>query len=211
MKLGDFHSQISEIIKRGSSLDGAIPGAVRRAVKTIERRVTFDYMLDYYRETLKENESSIQNWTSVDKRNIKSIKSAKLLSADESAVFWLKKDDERQYPSRPIGPPSSYWLSKVKEVHFDTFANADQLIEFRLAVYTAWPTELSVEPAILDNHEDLVLYRSMLEMAPYMRQAGELLTTYKALYDDAIGSAVESQVDLEEDNSDHNMQYGELW
>lgn len=210
MQLGEFHSSISTIIKRGNSVDGLIPGAVRRAVKSIERRLTFDYMKDYYRETLKFDESSIQNWTAIDKRRIKSIKSAKLISPDETASYWLKKDDERQIPGRPVSHPSSYWFSAAKEVHFDCFADRDHLIEFRIAAYTVWPTQNSAEPVILDNHEDLVLYRTMMEMAPILRD-NTMVGVYKGLYDDAIASAAEAEVEMEEDNTDHSMQYGELW
>lgn len=209
MQLSTFYSDISQIIKRGSSLDGVIPGATRRAVKAIERRLTFDFMKDYYRETLAADASAIQNWASIDKNRIKSIKSVRLVGDDDSS-YWLKKDDERYVPTREIGIPTTYWLSAIKEVHFDTIADRAYTVEFRLAAYTAWPTQLSAEPAILMNHEDLVLYRTMVELAPVMRDPG-MISLYKGLYDDAIASAAEAEVDQEEDNTDHNMNYGEIW
>jgi hypothetical protein len=208
MQLGEFHSLVSRNVKRGSTLDAEIVVATRQAAKALERRFTFLYMKKDYTETLPEGANAISNWTVISQKRIKSILSAQISYQDE--VFFLLKTDRRDLLAVTASMPKYYWFTAAHEVFFDRAADQDYAIKFQIAAYSEWPTALTAEPEIFDIAEDVVLYKTMMNMAPHMRDP-EILQTYGALFSEEIKTWIEAEVDKEEQNTDHTMHYGRLW
>lgn len=207
MQLSDFHTLVRNTCKRGTSLDGDIPGAVRQAALATERRFTFSHMRGYYTETLAAGQSSITNWTGLTASKIKAVLNCRIVDGSTTDIVWVKREEERLFPSQLTQQPRRFWQSKKNEVFFDSIADQAYTMRFKIAVYTTWPTTLSEEPALLDEAEDLVLYRTMMNLAPVMRDQS-IFAIYKNLWDLEIAPLVEAQVDRDELDTDHRMQYG---
>lgn len=210
MNLGDFHSIVRTTCRRGTTLDADIPTAVRQAAKSIERRFTFSYMRGYYDNTLAAGDSSIVNWSSFELSQIKVVLSARIVLASLSDQIWLKRVNERDFLDKPTERPKAFWQLKSNEIFFNSIADQAYPMQFQVALYTNWPTNLSSAPSIFDEAEDIMLYRTMMNMGVVMRDT-MLTAHYKGLYDFEIGTLVEAQVDRDEQSSDHRMQYGTIY
>lgn len=210
MILGDFHSLIRTTCRRGTSLDADIPAAVRMAAKAIERRFTFSYMRGYYDNTLAAGADSIVNWSSFTLSRIKTVLSARIVDSTVTDQLWLTRTNERDFLTKPTEQPKAFWQLKTNEVFFNSIANKAYPMKFQIALYTEWPTNLSEAPSIFDEAEDIMLYRTMINMAAVMRDT-TLISYYKGLLDLELGALIEAQVDRDAQSSDERMQYGTIY
>lgn len=210
MQLSEFHDAVRGLCKRGTSLDGDIPGAVRRAALATERRFTFSHMREYVDNTLAAGSSSIVNWSGLSLKRIKTVLSCRIVDGSTTDTIWIKREDERNFLDKPTEQPRRFWQNKNNEVFFNSIADQTYNLKFRLALYSEWPTVLSAEPALLDEAEDLVMYRTMMNLAPIMRDPA-IGSMYNQLWLTEIGALVEAQVDRDEQDTDHRMQYGTIY
>jgi hypothetical protein len=206
MQLETFHSLVRDTAKRGPTLDDAIPTAARQAARALERRFTFTYMIGYYTETLLTGASSFANWSSIDVKRIKAILAGEVVSTDGS-LYRLWREDERMLGPVSDGRPSRYWCTAEHVMYFNRTADEDYPLRFKLAAYTSWPTIASAEPAILEIAEDVMLYRTMMNLAPLMRDQG-MAAAYRDLFEQEIKTLIDAQVEHDEQNTDHRMAFG---
>jgi hypothetical protein len=178
MNLGEFYDQLRFMIKRGSSLDGQLPGYVRRAARFLEQNYTLQYMRRRFEVTSEIGTNRIALPPNVP---IKTIENLRFLGSDgtEYPVNKGSMNDSALrafYPAYPssfssrydpgvgwVGMPTVYYLDGVSALVFNQNFLESLTGEGIMVRYSEWPTADDQTHWLLENAEGLLLRQSMKE------------------------------------------------
>lgn len=205
MNLGEFEAELKQIIRRGDSLDPVIPGFIRRAAFWIERNKTLNYMLRFGDLEIDPAVTDTPRYVELEGTRIKSIPMFRWVGADGTFQY-LKKTDPRDMGALESGVPGFYWMSGVSTIVLS--GTPDQVLngELWVARYSAWPTTDGATHYLLDNAEDVLQARAMINVANHVRDS-ELRAHWKGIFDDSLIGLYAAEEELTWENSDLRMEY----
>lgn len=205
MDLGEFTAEMKAIIRRGDSLDAVIPGFIRRAAFWLERNKTLNYMLRFGDLEIDPSTTDTPRYIELDNTRIKSIPMLRWVN-DDGEFLYVTKTDPRDVKLLEAGTPAFYWLSGVSTIVLSSTPDEVLTGELWVARYSAWPTNDEATHWLLENAEDVLQARAMLNAAKYVRDM-ELASHWKSIFDEALIGLYAAEEELTWDNSDLRMGY----
>lgn len=188
MTLAEFQALVRDTAKRGTTLDTFLPSAIRQAVAWIERNYSYPYMKRY--------STFVLDPTSPEPRAISlpndRLKKLVTLRLTDSTGKWynLTQVEPQAIPEIGAGRPCAFWLDGLDFIWFDSIVEEETQGEIVYVERTLWSALGDDDTHWLLNHaEDLLLYQSMLQISPYMRDP-TLMTLYKPLRDEALRTTI---------------------
>ncbi len=203
--LGDLQDQIRANIRRGTSLDDLIPGFIRKAALWIERNNTLQYMNKFATISV-DASSSDARYITLESTRIKKVTLFRWVGSDGSYQD-LSLRQPGDFLSLETGVPSAYWLDGVERLVLSAKPGENLNGELQVARYTAWPTSLSSEHWLIDNAEDVLEARAMINFAKHARDA-ELMAFWQKIFDDGLVGLYAADSELQWANTDMRMGEG---
>jgi hypothetical protein len=205
MNLGEFKAELKLVLRRGDSLDALIPGFIRQAAFWLERNRTMNYMLRFGSISIDPDATDTPRYIELDNTRIKSIPMFRWINSDGSFSYLTKKDP-RDMALLEEGIPAFYWLSGTSTIVLS--GTPDQVLngELWVARYSAWPTNDGAEHWLLDNGEDVLQARSMINAAKHIRDP-DLHQHWRTILDDSLMGFYAAEDELAWENSDLRMEY----
>jgi hypothetical protein len=205
MDLGEFKAELKLVIRRGDSMDDLIPGFIRQAAFWLERNRTMNYMLRFGQIEVDPDATDTPRYIELDNTRIKSIPMFRWINSDGSYSNLTKKDP-RDMTVLEAGVPAFYWLSGVSTIVLS--GTPDEVLngELWVARYSAWPISDDATHWLLDNGEDVLQARSMINFAKHIRDP-ELREHWKAVFDESLVGFYAAEDELAWENSDIRMEY----
>lgn len=183
--LGEFHTDIADALGRSSSLSGVIPRRVKLAAQWIERNYTFQYMRQF--SILEVLEAATYPYiVSLAGLQVKGIDVIRRRQVGTEGTYVFDPPLKRVKPDarsdRPVGNPESYWLNGRSSIILNSIPDEDMTFEMHSANFTSWGSADGWTHWLLDNAYQLLLARTLMMMAPRLRDP-KLWDTYKAEFD----------------------------
>jgi len=203
MNLGDFKSQISGNIRRGAALDDRIPTFIRQAARWIERNHTLQYMKSRATITVDPAVSDTPRYVELSGTLIKSVIWFRWV--DDGAYTWLKWKPETEFLELETATPRYYDLDGVSHIVLSSTPSETLTGELYLARYTSWPTADNAEPWLLENAEDVLEARAMINFGKYVRDP-QVVAHWREILDDSLPSLYAADQEFIYTNSDLQMQ-----
>ncbi|NJM09444.1 MAG: hypothetical protein HC883_00655 [Bdellovibrionaceae bacterium] len=196
MDLATFHALVRDEAKRGSSLDTAIPGAVRRAARWIERNKTLGYMRTVVAFTLGLGTTQTLSSMNLETTRLKSILNIRYTT---EARYWLvSRQSFSVVTTLEAGFPTGFnWNEGEDFIRWNRTVVETAPAESLIAYYTEWPTNLTATPLLITYAEDLLLAKSMYYLAPAMRDAA-LGSMYNAQAMEALRTLILAEEEKQE-------------
>ena len=195
MDLGDFHTMVSNALRRGTTLDQYIPQQVVLAVQWMERNYTFKYMENFRMLEVVQNQRTIQMPPNV---LVKAAKFIRLYTTDGNFQYLNKVEPEdlvgivsNQTTTDPT--PKSYYIVGLSKIVLDTVPAADWVGEGILFEYSDWPTELTATHPLLDIAADMLLAQTQLLMSINIMKDLRLVGAYKEARDEAVNTMTRAE------------------
>lgn len=205
MNLGEFHSSVSAEINRGAAHDAAIPDAVRRAARWLERNYTFRYMEI---KTLISYSAGIDY---VDAFLIDKTKKIMDLAINDTdgTVDHLDQVEPIDLHEKETAKPTSWYLLQTSTyIWTNTVIDQAYTGYVHRAQYTTWPTSLATSGIwLIDNAEDVLLAQAMILLAPRMR-APELAALYGKMRDEGLRTLVMADEEQRSSGAVLQMNFG---
>lgn len=201
--LAAFYAEISAEVRRGTSLDASIPRKVQQAVRWIESQHTFKHMEKYV-------ELEILS-TGTEPRALplpagfKSMLTWRILL--ESKYYNIIKVDAYDVSEIDTTRPKAYWQDGMDYFWLDSEPDQDYESEMNFIGYTTLPTDTAESPYIIQEFGALILYQTMVLMAPLMRDA-TTLQFYKGEREEMIKAAIDADVEARQSAETPSVQYG---
>lgn len=185
MNLGEFHSNVSTSLNRGTTLDDRIPVRVKQAVNWIERNYTFKYMEQFRLLQIAKDDRTV-------KLNslIKSWKFIRLIKKD-GAYSYLNKIE----PQDALGLASelrAYWVVGNSALILNSVPTENLSGEAMWIGYTDWPSETTSRHFLLDVASDVVLGQTLMFMAIFDMKDPRMLAEYKGMRDEGLNTLTRS-------------------
>lgn len=188
MDLQTFHQLVADTALRGGSLASFIPVATRQAVLWTERNYTFQYMRRYA-TFLVDKDSPEPRAISFPNERVKGIDLLRLVM-DDGCLVGLRKVDPQEITFRTEGRPTAFWLDGTDFIWFDKKPVESYSGEIVYNERSNWAALGNSDTHWLLTHaEDFLLYQTMLQISPYMRDP-TLQTIYKPLRDEALRTLI---------------------
>jgi hypothetical protein len=210
MNLDEFHTLVADAAKRGSTLDGVIPGCVRRAAQWIEQNYTLAYMKRFVEFTISASSSNPRVLPMPSRP--KQIYFLRIVEGAPNS-----QDISKEYKNLKMAAPSTlselgkgepeyYWLDALDYIWLNSIVEEDHTAEMYYAQYTSWPTDTTQEPWLVNNAEELLLAQTMLHLAPFMRDqmTAEL---WRGQRDLSLKALIDADYEFEYQNRSLKMQY----
>lgn len=204
MNITEFLDMVNRSVRRGDSLNTEIATAFVSAVRFIERNWNFHYM----RRTLTQTVTDSVSITGTDAATLKSIQQVRW--QDDSGVWYpIVQVDPDQIVSDVANFPEGYLYSestddtgaKTITLTFDApFAEATEV-----EVIAHFFTQIDLNSPgnsgiwLLNHAEDAVLHRTMINMAPIMRDM-QLLQMYNLMWQESQKTLMGMAAELEQGN-----------
>jgi hypothetical protein len=202
--LSDFFATVSDTALRGNALDGAIPGAVKRAIEFIERNYNLPYMRKLETKTVTD-EIVIDG---VLGQNLKSVQAVRWQDSDSVWQKIVQIDPDQLLSSDGLWPAGYEHLVETDSAGVTThtlrFDSAfEEATEVEILAWQLTPIDLE-NPSVADvwlvnQAQDTLLARTMVNLAPVMREP-QLMQMYQQLYMEGIKTLVGSTDALEQGN-----------
>lgn len=201
MNLGEFHSEVSSFLKRGTALDSVIPTFVRQAARFLERNYNFLYMERFVETTVVAGDRYII----LPSTRVKQVN------------FFRWRDGEGEFSYlRTVNPkdqlawgdvrPSGYWRDGSVGLVLDSVTDATLEGELQIVEMTDWPTNPNSEHWLIDNAEDVLLAQSMMIAATSQRDTA-MYQVYLNARNEGLKTIIDSDIEARFSNSDQVMQY----
>ncbi len=204
MTLGELISLVSSSIARGTSLDAQIPNFIRMAARWIERNNSFKYMERFGQFSFNTEANEPRRMTLPTDR-LKRLEMVRGVYTDGS--FQKQKHIEPvELNSIQSGMPKSFWLDGTSCLVFDKTPDENYVEELQWVEYTAWPTNAAAETWLLLHAEDLLLARTMMHMAPFMRDQ-KLAAYWQELFTTSLNTVLHADADLRAGSRSDVMNY----
>lgn len=203
--LEEFYANISNELKRGTSLDAQIPGRVRRAVRMMEDIHTFRYMEHF--ASLDIDASQTEPRAYATPSGLKSVYFWRILKTT-GGYRYLKKVDPRDVDSTEEAMPKAYWQDGMDYFWLDNTPVENYETEMAYVAYTDidW-TDLSLTPHVVANFESVIQAQACMLFAPQMRDY-QFIEAQKEIRNDAMKSAVDADVEGRQSNESPAVRYG---
>lgn len=212
MTLAEFHTLVSGIINRGTSVDTSIVGATRRAARFIERNYTFEYMKQYDSNVAIAAAATtilVSAFTSNEVKRILFLRTLDTTTDPDATVYkYITRSDPMDLGSLEEGRPTHFWMSDKDTIQLDMTADKAYTAQIQWVEFTAWPTDTGESPWLVDNAEDALLARTMLYMAPIVRMAPKEYQMWQQNWAEAVKTLVDAQIDYENGAASSAMIYG---
>lgn len=203
--LGDIHDEVRANIRRGTSLDGLIPGFVRKAALWIERNNTLQYMRKFATISVDASADTARYITLEDTR----IKSVELFrwNLSDGTYQDLALRSPKDFLGLEVGTPSAYWLDGVERLVLASTPGENLSGELQVNRYTSWPTSLTATHWLIDNAEDILEAMAMVNFAKHARDP-DLLSFWKGVFDTGLVGLYAADAELQFTNTDLRMGVG---
>lgn len=197
--LGEFHTDVADSLARGSSLVSVIPRRVKLAAEWIERNYTFQYMRQFAMVSVLE--AATYPWiVSLAGLNIKELTTIRRRRTGTDGTYVFDQALKKVWPGdrsdRPVQNPESYWLNGRSSIILNSIPDEDMEFELHGVMMTQWGSGDAWTHWLLDNAHNLLLVRTLMLMAPRLRDP-KLWDTYKAEFDLEIQSFTVSEESLQ--------------
>lgn len=203
MNLGDFKSNVSQTLNRGTTMDGRIPRRVLMAVQWLERNYTFKYMERFRLLQIVANERTISLPSN---EVIKSWKFVRLIRDDGSYQYLNKIEPEDVLgiglPS-PVGTNqrrsdkpalSAFWVSGVSTMVLNTVPETSWSGEGMWHTYTDWPlAEDDFTHPLLNMASDVLLAETLLLMAAFDLRDQRMVAAWKDIRDEGVNTMTRAE------------------
>lgn len=206
MNLGDFTQLVRDNIKRGSAYDSIIPFGVASAALYLETNYSFKYMERFVSFSLSPD-GDVPRALAQPSPHIKSIAFMRVV-LDDGSFRGLSQIDPQQVSKVETAAPTAYWLDGAQYIWFDNTPDQLYTLEMSFSDYTPWPTDASATPWLLAYAAPLMLAQTMLELAPTLRTAPELVAMYKTQRDAHLAALLGAEEALRAANRSSAMLYG---
>lgn len=192
MNLGEFHTLVSNSLRRGTAQDSYIPSQVKLAVQWLERNYTFLYMEVFRLLQLAEGDRTITLPTNT---VVKSIKFLRLIDADSAYIplNMIQPHDliGLRTSSSPI-VPSAFYRVGMNILVLDAVPGSALNGEAVFYEYTDWPTANDSQHDLLNMAADLLLHQTLMMMAAFLRDPA-MLQVQKLLRDEALNTMTRAE------------------
>lgn len=190
MLLGEFHTLVRTTAKRLNSLDDLIPIATRQAARYIERNYTLQYMNRFVTFPLAADTDCIPFPSS----RLKKFNFVRI-TQDDGCYDYLTMKDPQEISRLGECQPKHFWLDAYDHMFFDSAADVDYSVGMSFVEFSLWPTDDLATHWLLDHADDVLLARTIIGMAPQMRDP-EMITNYGKLLDLGLKSLQDSELEL---------------
>lgn len=161
MNLGEFKELLRRAHKRGTSLDGELDGAIRRAARWIESNKTLYYM----KQSVQLNVRKDTDWVDLPRIGIKTVLYLRYKDLVDGQVVDINKVSMEGLTFTPAGyAPREYYMDGAYRLVFNGTFQEDFVLLGKVARYSDWPKKNTDTHWLLDNAESLLLTQSMLEL-----------------------------------------------
>lgn len=184
--LGEFHTLVSDALKRGTSVDSLIAKRVEMAARWLERNYTFQYMHQW--RTLEiDSAATYPHIISLYDLEVKSVKLLRRRITGDDGTYRFNRPLLQVRPedreTRPTGEPESYWLNGVSSIVLNRVPDEDMTFEAHLVQFTKWQSSTSWTHWLLDNATHLLLCRTLMMMGATRLSDPKMWQAWKAEMD----------------------------
>lgn len=206
MLVSTFFSQVSSVIRRGTTLDADIPAAFAGALQFIEQNYSLAYMRRVSTLAVSPLVRSF-TWSGLNAASLKSIHQIRWLD-DDSRWNRLIKVEELDFVDTSGPIPSGYIVNKeiamdgTESQVFEMDSYFSEATELNITAYhfTKWTGDTAAANIwLLNNAQQLMLARTMINIAPIMRD-GDLLSMYQASWQEHVATLIQWQDEEEQAN-----------
>lgn len=215
MNLGQFHSRVSNAIKRGTSLDTVIPFWVADAARLLEQNYTFSWMRRTIEHTFAAGVVPLA-WT-LDPlvKSVQWVRPVLYSGSDGTKCYGdpLIGVEEDQVTGIDGGMPSGYWVDGQDggfKLCLDSIPAQPYTIRTSLAVYTDWPILDAATPALLLRGQSALMFQTLILFANEQKDP-RMVDNYTSLMGGALNTLLRSEEELKmQHQNDLKMQYSGL-
>jgi len=207
MELSDFTANVSLVIRRGTAFDAQILNATRRALRWLERNYNFKHMERYVEFTL--NPDAVEpRAIAFPSTGIKRIEFMKAINAD-GTLDEIMQIDPQDYVAAETGVPTGYWLDGRSFLWFNKTVTESLTCVMTYYRYTEWSAADNFEPWLLQEADDLVLWQTILELSPSLRDR-DMEARALERRNSALKSVLDADEELRSGNTSGNsvMRFG---
>lgn len=207
MKLGEFHTEVSSELKRGTSLDNVIPRKVRDAVQFLERNHAMKYMERWISIDLDPGDRLIDLPFFV--RNFKFLRLLPTEGRYGSKVYLKPMDPEDEEPAGSQCGPLLTGYSQIgqQSLRFNADITEKVRLESVAFCFTDWQTTVpTFRHYLLDVASDLLMAMTMMGMAVYMKDQ-RMYAVYRTQRDEALRTFYVLDTDVSEGDKYGQMEY----
>ena len=210
MSLADFYSRVSAEINRGAAYDGDIPYYCRLAVRWIERNWSFTYMERFVRFSLKADATYPRSFSIPP--GLKDIRFVRLFPAtldtngdldisqtETGTAIPLYQVEPGEIKTIRTGVPEAFWRDGYEYFWLDKVPAEDYIGQMTYYRYTEWPEDTSETPLLLEHGEDLLLARTIIQMAPRLRNP-VLRDMYMPIFAEGLRTMIQADEELAQSN-----------
>lgn len=184
----EFKVTVSDTLNRGTTLDTALDTRVRQAIRWFERLRKYSYMYEWTAFTIDASASPDPRLLTLPSR-VRSWDFFRILLGSGTAFDYkrLRQINPLDVTRLEITRPEGFWFNSNIQIVLSSTPKEDYSAEYAYWAYTDQDAIGDDDTHwLIDNAEDAVLARTMLLMAPYMREDTKFFQMYKALLDDAL-------------------------
>jgi hypothetical protein len=187
------------------SLDATLrTSAVRQAVQFIERNWTLQYMKRFV--TFSFDTASTEPRALTPPSRPKSIKFVRIIKAD-GTFHYIKRVNPRDVIGVEVKIPDGFWLDAFDFIWFDNTPDQDYSAEMLYIQKTDWDgVQDNGTHWLIDNAEDTLLARAILQLAPSIREP-KLIAWYDKLWQEGIRTLLLEDDETNYDGTDESMTY----
>jgi len=212
MNLGEFHSNVSTTLNRGTTMDARIPGRVKMAVQWIERNYTFTHM---ERFRLLQIVALDRTVTFPEQEVVKGFKFCRLINADGTFRYLNKIDPmdmtglvtkDSSAASSDI-TPSGFWTVAGRLMVFNAIPSTNLNGEAMWWSYTDWPTASDAQHPLLNIASDVLLAQTLLLMAAFDLRDTRMFATWKEVRDEGVNTLTRAEDEAQHSGESVSMVY----
>lgn len=210
---GQFKSMVSSVINRGTTLDTAIPHAVKHAVEYIEQNTTLKYMEHFVTFTLDPDLAQPRALSFPGSGFCKSFVFLRLVEdttdgADFHPLVQCDPQDLKYYDS---GLPEQFWLDGEDYLWFDRVPDEAYSGEMLFNKCTDVANLADGDSHwLITRANGLLLNETMIHLAPWMRNK-EILQFYKSLREEQLKTLLLADQEARQSARSEAMKYGKVY
>lgn len=163
MNLGEFHSDVSIALARGTALDARIPGRVKQAAGWLERNYTFSYMERFRLLQLEIGDRTVDFPTN---EIIKGFKFCRLIDGLGNYTYLNKINPGDMTGLSTVGI-SAFWTVANRMLVLNSIPTERANGEAMWHSYTDWPTGNDARHTLIDIASDVLLAQTLMFMASF--------------------------------------------
>jgi len=201
--VSSFLTVLRATVARGSSLDALLPSALHNALRYIEMNYNMKYMR--LRTSISVLAASTNyTWTGDDSTNLKVVRDLYWYGSD-GTKYDLRQVQPYEIESNTGSDPSGFYLVPEQQTdgsinhqfYFDAPHSEARTLRLQAYTYRGWNgNEAATNVWLLNNAEQLVLARCMIQLAPVMRDQA-IMQMWATVFQDNLGAVLQAQDEME--------------